>query len=84
VKVAKFVETSVLSCAEARAGSRSTIEAMTALVSPRRPTSSEPDPRSSAWSSTPSTRPALRLAQRLERDPGRAARCGCQGHRLGG
>ena len=49
VKVAKFVETSVLPALKTVKADESTIGAVTALVSPRLPTSNEPDSRSSVW-----------------------------------
>ena len=53
VKVAKFVETAVLPALKSAQAQQSTIEAVTSLVSPRRPISNDPGSQSSAWSSTP-------------------------------
>jgi hypothetical protein len=48
VKAAKFVETTVLAALKAARANASTIGAVTALVSPGRPTSNEPASQSSA------------------------------------
>jgi hypothetical protein len=59
-KTVKFVGTSVPPVLKKAQVEASTIESVTALVSPQ--AANEPDSRCLAWSSTPSTRPALRLA----------------------
>ena len=61
VKVAQFVETKVPPALKKVQADQSTIEAVTALVSPRRPISNEPDSRSSGWSLTPWTPTEQRL-----------------------
>jgi hypothetical protein len=64
VKVAKFVETSVLPVLKSAQANESTIEAVTSLVSPQAANiENEPDSRYSAWSLTPSMPPELRLVQ---------------------
>ena len=63
VKVAKFVETSVLPALKTAKAEESTIESVTSLLSPRLQTSSEPNLRSLEWSLTPSRLSGLPLAQ---------------------
>jgi hypothetical protein len=62
VKVAKFVETSVLPVLKSAQANESTIEAVTSLVSPQPANTERADSRASASSLTPSM-PLARLAQ---------------------
>jgi hypothetical protein len=62
VKVAKFVETSVLPALKNAQANQSTIESITSLVSPSAANIERAGFAVLAWSSTPSTPLALRLA----------------------